>query len=67
MNVNDVVDKYLMEGEKSTRWYIKFPSDAYAMGPITFKKPVGKLEVIKYAKEREGVNKLPRGFECYPE
>jgi hypothetical protein len=52
---------------KSKRWYIKFPADAYALGPVTFKKEVSEEEVMEYAREEfEKVCKLPDGFQCWP-
>lgn len=51
---------------KANRWFIKFPLDAYAMGPVDFGKPVGIEAVRKYAREWEGIKRLPRGFECWP-
>jgi len=50
---------------KAKRWYIKFPMDAYAMGPVEFKEPVNERAVRKYAREFEGVNRLPVGFQCW--
>lgn len=55
---------------KSNAWYIKFPADAYALGPVRFEKPVGEREVRKYAREFEyGKNtegkRLPHGFACW--
>ena len=50
---------------KCNKWYIKFPADAYAMGPVYFDKPVGEREVRAYAREFEGVQRLPIGFECW--
>jgi len=51
--------------EKAKKWYIKFPQDVYAMGPVEFDDPVGEQEVRKYAREFSGVSRLPRGFECW--
>lgn len=54
------------------KWYIKFPTDAYALGPVNFRgerdhpKPPGKREVRAYARKFEGVNRLPAGFQCWP-
>ena len=50
---------------KSKTWYIKFPLDAYALGPVHFPTEVGEKEVRKYAREFEGVKRLPKGFECW--
>jgi len=47
------------------KWYIMFPADAYAMGPVEFDKPVGEKEVRDYAREFEGVKRLPQGFSCW--
>jgi len=49
------------------KWYIKFPMDAYALGPVEFKKPVDEREVRRFAREYEGnIKRLPRGFQCWP-
>ena len=50
---------------KAKAWYIKFPCDAYAMGPIRFEKEVGELEVKKWTREWAGVTKLVNGFQCW--
>jgi hypothetical protein len=50
---------------KVIKWYIKFPADAYAMGPIDFSAEDGEKEVRQYAREFEGVKRLPKGFECW--
>ena len=50
---------------KVIKWYIKFPLDAYAMGPIDFHIDDTEKEVRQYAREFEGVTRLPRGFECW--
>ncbi len=44
------------------RFYIKFPADAYALGPIT---AVNEKAARKWAREFEGVTRLPRGFACW--
>jgi len=50
---------------KVKKWYIKFPLDAYAMGPIDFLKDDGEKEVRAYAREFDGCARLPKGFECW--
>lgn len=50
----------------SKAWYIKFPCDAYALGPIRFDKEVDEKAVRKYARGWAGVRKLSKGFECWP-
>lgn len=50
----------------SRRWYIKFPRDAYAMGPVEFDRPVSEEHVRAYAREFDGCKRLPVGFECWP-
>ena len=52
--------------KKAKRWYLKFPLDAYALGPVEFEKPVDEQEARKYARKFEGVTRLPRGFQCWP-
>jgi len=55
-------------GDKKMRnkWYIKFPADAYAIGPIEFPQSVNEKEVRQYARDFEGCTRLPIGFECWP-
>ena len=57
-----------MEGSEimCNKWYIKFPMDAYALGPVDFGKPVSEKEVRQYARDFEGCKRLPIGFECWP-
>ena len=50
---------------KAKRWYIKFPQDVYALGPVEFDEPVGEKEVRHYARVFEGCVRLPNGFECW--
>lgn len=47
----------------ATRWYILFPLDAYAMGPIEARN---EREARAWARRFEGVTRLPRGFQCWP-
>ncbi len=49
----------------SKKWYIKFPGDFYAMGPIEFDGPTKEREVRRYAREYAGCTRLPNGFECW--
>ena len=53
-------------GSKVKKWYIKFPADAYAIGPIDFPEDDGEKEVRQYAREFDGCERLPNGFECWP-
>ena len=48
------------------KWYIKFPLDAYALGPMKFSNPVGEEEVRHKARVFSGCKRLPKGFECWP-
>lgn len=52
---------------KSKAWYIKFPLDVYALGPVRFDNPVGEKEVREYARKWSGVKRLPQGFQCWKE
>ena len=52
--------------EPSKAWYIKFPLDAYALGPIRFDHLADEAEVRKYAKTWAGVKRLPKHFQCWP-
>ena len=50
---------------KSKAWYIKFPRDVYALGPIRFENEVGENEVKDWAREWSGTSKLPNGLEYW--
>lgn len=52
---------------KAKKWYIKFPLDAYALGPINFYDEVNEQKVREWARKFEGVKRLPNGFQCWPE
>ena len=47
-------------------WYVKFPLDAYALGPLEFSEPVSEKEVREWARSLDKVERLPRGFQCWP-
>lgn len=47
-------------------WYIKFPADAYALGPVRFGASVREAQVREYARKFEGRARPPRGFQCWP-
>jgi len=49
----------------SKAWYIKFPADVYALGPVRFDEPVDEDTVRKWAKNWAGCSRLPKGFECW--
>lgn len=49
---------------KAIRWYIKFPADAYALGPI---EAVTEYEAREWARQWTGLKRLPRGFQCWRE
>jgi hypothetical protein len=51
--------------QKPRRWYIKFPLDAYALGPVDGIH--NEREAREFARKFEGVKRLPRGFQCWPE
>lgn len=65
MLLNVVFAETIVMDSKTVKWYIKFPLDAYAMGPIDFHKDDTEKEVRQYAREFEGCKRLPRGFECW--
>ena len=35
-------------------WYVKYPLDAYALGPYRFEEPVSAVEVVELAEEQFG-------------
>lgn len=49
----------------STAWYMLWPGDAYAMGPVRFKEPKTEAEFRAYAREWAGVKRLPEDFQCW--
>jgi hypothetical protein len=49
----------------SCRWYVKFPLDAYALGPVSFDYPVSEKVVRDWARKFSGCKRLPRGFGCW--
>ena len=51
---------------KSKQWYIKYPCDAFALGPIIFREKVSEREVRKKERIKLEVKKLPIGFQCWP-
>jgi hypothetical protein len=54
-----------MSKNKARKWYIKFPTDFYALGPVEFEKPVGYRKVREWARNWTKTKRLPRGFECW--
>jgi len=52
------------------KWYVKFPADAYAIGPVEIVVDAGKKvtesKVREWARNWENIKRLPRGFECWP-
>ena len=54
-----------MKMNKSNAWYIMFPNDVYAMGPIRFNKPTAETKVRQWARNWAGVSRLPQGFSCW--
>jgi len=56
---------------RSWKWYIQFPLDAYALGPVYFdkrdyRKPPNERDVRQYTREWEKIKRLPTGFSCWP-
>ena len=47
------------------KWYIKFPADVYAMGPVDFPAGSTEKDVREFARDFEGCKRLPIGFECW--
>lgn len=50
---------------KSSRWYVHFPGDAYALGPFEFGRVMTEEEAMEAVREWEGVESLPEGVECW--
>jgi hypothetical protein len=57
---------------RAWKWYIKYPNDAYALGPFRFQgnpkyhKPPNEREVRDYTRKWSGAERLPAGFQCWP-
>lgn len=51
---------------KSKAWFIKFPLDPYALGPVRFEKPVTEAEAREWTRDWEKVRRLPNGFQIWP-
>ena len=50
---------------KAKRWYIFFPGDAYALGPIDLDAPGTEKDARDWAREWGGYKRLPAGFQCW--
>jgi hypothetical protein len=55
----------------SSAWYVKFPLDAYALGPLRFEKPISEREARAEARRfHHGIDRqdrpLPRGTQVWP-
>jgi len=50
---------------KGLSWFIKYPGDGYALGPVHFDKKVGEKKVREWARNWSKVNRLPNGFQCW--
>jgi len=58
----------VIEGDnsmKSKKWYIKYPCDAYALGPVYFDKEVGEQKVREWARDFDDITRLPNGWQCW--
>lgn len=47
---------------KTKRWYFKFPTEFYALGPI---EADSEAAVRQWVREFTGLKRLPAGFECW--
>lgn len=47
---------------KLKRFYLKFPADAYALGPVDAKN---EKDARRIAREGDGCKRLPVGFQCW--
>ena len=50
----------------SNRWYVKFPLDAYALGPFEFTRSVCTRACRAYVRRWAGIRRLPRGTQVWP-
>jgi len=55
-----------MQRITSRAWYIKFPNDFYALGPMRFEKPIGERKVREAVRKWDKLTRLPVGFQCWP-
>jgi len=51
---------------ESQAWYVKFPQDAYALGPLRFDCTVTECYVREWMRKLMKTTKLPNGFQCWP-
>ena len=51
---------------KSKRWYIKWPGDVYAQGPVNLQTALNEKDLREYIRYIHNLKRLPRGFECWP-
>ena len=51
---------------KRKAWYVKFPADVYALGPMRFSKPVDEREAREQARQIDGVTRLQQGTQVWP-
>ena len=56
---------------RAWKWFIYFPGDAYALGPVHFsereyKKAPNAAEVRAWARDWDKLKRLPAGFACWP-
>lgn len=57
---------------KASAWYVHFPCDAYALGPLRFEKPVNEREARRearafaYGNDNADGTRLPRGTSVWP-
>jgi hypothetical protein len=54
-----------MDNRQAQKWYMKWPADSYAIGPVEFPAPVGVADVRRRAIELDG-GTLPAEWECWP-
>lgn len=50
---------------KSSKWYVHFPGDTYALGPIYFEKEVGEKTVRNYIRNLYKLKRLPNNTEIW--
>jgi hypothetical protein len=54
------------EKQRSRRWYVKWPNQPYAFGPIDYGTEVSEQQVRELSRRGHKLRRLPRGWQCWP-
>ncbi len=48
------------------RWYVKWPHQTYAWGPVTYHVPLSERQFRADVRISNNLKRLPRGWQCWP-